>query len=128
MKRAQTLSRREREMMDIVFRAGHATATEVMAAMADPPSYSAVRATLSILERKGFLRHESDGTRHVFHPTVNRERAQRSALDHLLATFFEGSASRAVASLLERPTRRLSDEELGRIEQLIAEARAREGR
>jgi predicted transcriptional regulator len=128
MKLAHKLSRREREMMDIVFRAGHATATEVMTAMADPPSYSAVRATLSILERKGFLRHESDGTRHVFHPTVDRERARRSALDHLLATFFEGSASQAVASLLERPTRRLSEDELGRIEQLIAEARTREGR
>ena len=128
MKLPQTLSRREREMMDIVFRAGHATATEVMDAMAHPPSYSAVRATLSILERKGFLRHESDGTRHVFHPTVDRERARRSALDHLLTTFFEGSASKAVASLLERPTRRISEDELGRIEQLIAEARAREGR
>jgi BlaI family transcriptional regulator, penicillinase repressor len=118
MKATRTLSRREREMMDIVFRAGQATATEVMAAMADPPSYSAVRATLSVLERKGFLRHESDGTRHVFHPTLDRERVRRGALEHLLTTFFEGSAS-----LLDRPARRLSPEELERIEQLIAEAR-----
>jgi len=126
--KARMLSRREREMMDIVFRAGHATASEVMAAMADPPSYSAVRATLSVLERKGFLRHESDGARHVFHPTVDPQHARRSALEHLLATFFEGSASKVVASLLERSKRRLSAEELGRIEQLIAEARRREGR
>jgi len=128
MKATRVLSRREREMMDIVFRAGQATATEVMEAMADPPSYSAVRATLSVLERKGFLRHESDGTRHVFYPTLDRERARRGALDHLLATFFEGSAAKVVASLLERPARRLSTEELERIEQLIAEARALEGR
>ena len=124
---AQALSRREREMMDIVFRAGQATASDVMSAMADPPSYSAVRATLRILEQKGLLRHEVNGTRYVFRPTVNRDRARRSALDHLLATFFEGSVENVVASLLERSGGDLSNEELKRIEKMIAAAR-KEGR
>src|ERR1700730_9009599 len=127
LKNQQTLSRREREMMDIVFRTGRATAGEVMEAMSDPPSYSAVRATLRILEQKGLLRHETDGTRYVFIPTVNRDRARKSALDHVLKTFFDGSVASVVASLLQKPSRDLSDEELQRIEKLIAEAR-KEGR
>jgi BlaI family penicillinase repressor len=127
LKNQQTLSRREREMMDIVFRTGRATAGEVMEAMPNPPSYSAVRATLRILEQKGLLRHETDGTRYVFIPTANRDRARKSALDHVLQTFFDGSVASVVASLLQKPSRDLSDEDLQRIEKLIADAR-KEGR
>jgi len=113
-------------MMDVIFRAGHATAGEVMAAMANPPSYSAVRATLRILEEKGFLRHEDDGTRYVYRPTLNRDKARDSALDHVLNTFFDGSVGNVVATLLERK-HELSPEELDRISELIDDAR-KEGR
>jgi predicted transcriptional regulator len=119
----ERLSRREREMMDILFRRGKASASDVMEAMADPPSYSAVRATLRILEQKGLLRHEMDGPRYVYCPTVNRDRARRSALDHLVATFFDGSVAGVVATLLDRSGRDLSDDELRNIEKAIAEAR-----
>lgn len=123
----QTLSRREREMMDIIFRAGKATAGEVMEAMTDRPSYSAVRATLRVLEQKGLLRHEDDGTRYVYRPTLNRDKARQSALDHLMTTFFDGSVANVVATLIERAGDDLSDDELDRIEKLIAHAR-KEGR
>lgn len=113
-------------MMDVIFRVGHATAGEVMAAMANPPSYSAVRATLRILEEKGFLRHEDDGTRYVYRPTLNRDKARDSALDHVLETFFDGSVGNVVATLLERK-HELSPEELDRISELIDHAR-KEGR
>src|SRR5437764_15339815 len=108
MTRMQALSRREREMMDVIFRMERATAGEVMEAMADPPSYSAVRATLRVLEQKGLLRHEDDGTRYVYRPTLNREKARQSAVDHLLATFFDGSVTNVVAMLLERSGEELS--------------------
>ena len=127
MKRMQSLSRREREMMDIIFRDGKATALEVMDAMTEPPSYSAVRATLRVLEQKGLLRHEDDGTRYVYRPTLNREKARQSALDHLLATFFDGSAANVVATLIERSGEELSAEDLDRIAKLIEKAK-KEGR
>src|SRR5438034_3908342 len=127
MTRMQALSRREREMMDIIFRASKATAGEVMEAMPDPPSYSAVRATLRVLEQKGLLRHEDDGTRYVYRPTLNRDKARQSALDHLLATFFDGSVANVVATLIERAGEDLSAEELDRIADVIANAR-KEGR
>ena len=123
----EELSRREREMMNIIFRSGKATATEVLEAMAEPPSYSAVRATLRVLEQKGHLRHQHDGTRYVYTPTVNREKARNSALDQLLATFFEGSAANVVATLIEKSKDEMTPEELDRLSQLIADAR-REGR
>ncbi len=126
MNKIQSLSRREREMMDIIFRAGTASASEVMERMTDPPSYSAVRATLRVLEQKGLLRHEDDGTRYVYRPTINRDKARRTALDHLLATFFDGSAANVVATLLERDAS-LSTSDLDRIEKLIDDAR-KEGR
>lgn len=126
MARSETLSRRERQMMNIIFRMGKATAGEVMDAMADPPSYSAVRATLRVLEQKGHVRHHHDGTRYVFVPTVAREKARASALDQLLTTFFDGSAANVVASLLERKDR-LTSEELDRLSVLIEDAR-KEGR
>jgi predicted transcriptional regulator len=127
MKRIPSLSRREREMMDILFRAGRASATEVMEAMSEPPSYSAVRATLRILEQKGLLRHEDDGTRYVYRPTLNRDKARQSALDHMLVTFFDGSAASVVTTLLERSAAEISGEELDRIAVLIEQAR-KEGR
>lgn len=127
MARPDTLSRREREMMNIIFRTGKATATEVMEGMAEPPSYSAVRATLRVLEQKGHLRHQHDGTRYVYMPTVNRERARISALDQLLNTFFDGSAATVVATLLERSKDEMTPDELERLSHLIADAR-KEGR
>ena len=126
MKKIQSLSRREREMMDIIFRDGKASASEVMERMSDPPSYSAVRATLRVLEQKGFLRHEDDGTRYLYKPAVSRERAKQSALDHLVTTFFDGSVTNVVATLLERDAK-LSDEDLDQISRLISQTR-KEGR
>ncbi|HKC40181.1 MAG TPA: BlaI/MecI/CopY family transcriptional regulator [Gemmatimonadales bacterium] len=121
------LSRREREIMDVIYRSGRATAAEVLDQLAEPPSYSAVRALLRVLEDKGHLRHEEDGPRYVFLPTVPRERALQSALRQLLHTFFDGSTEQAVAALLDLSSARLSDAELQRLSQLIADAR-KEGR
>jgi len=121
------LSRREREMMDIIYRRGSATAAEVREGMAQAPSYSAVRATLRVLERKGHLGHELDGPRYVFRPTVPRDKARRSALEHLLHTFFDGSAHHAVAALLDLEAANLGPEELDRMARMIEEAR-QEGR
>ncbi len=121
------LSRREREIMDVIYRSGRATAADVLDQLADPPSYSTVRALLRVLEEKGHLRHEEDGPRYVFLPTVPRERALQSALRQLLHTFFDGSTEQAVAALLDLSSARLSDAELARLSQLIADAR-KEGR
>ena len=121
------LSRRERQIMEIVYRAGRASATEVLAELPDPPSYSAVRALLRILENKGHLRHELSGTRYVYLATVGKERARRSALRSMVDTFFEGSASKVVAALLDLSREDLSEQELTGISRLIAQAR-REGR
>jgi predicted transcriptional regulator len=126
-KQQDPLSRREREMMNIIFAKGRATATEVMEGMAEPPSYSAVRATLRVLEQKGHLKHQHDGTRYVYIPTMNREKVRLSALDNLLSTFFDGSAANVVATLIERQKGKISDEELDELSRLIAQAR-REGR
>jgi len=113
-------------MMDIIYRDGRATATEVLARMTKPPGYSAVRATLRILEEKGHLRHETEGTRYVYLPVITRERAQRSALDHLLTTFFDDSAASVVAALLDSPSS-VSAEELDELKHMIDQAR-KEGR
>jgi predicted transcriptional regulator len=126
-KEQSTLSRRERQMMDIIYTRGQASATEVMESLPDPPSYSAVRALLRVLEEKGHLRHKQDGQRYVYSPTVERERAKRSALRRVLQTFFDDSAEDAVAALLDISQERLSDDELKRMENLIKQAR-REGR
>ena len=120
------LSRRERQIMDVIYRRGRATAAEVLEDLPDPPSYSAVRALLRLLEEKGHVRHERDGPRYVFLPTVNRERARRTALKHVVRTFFDGSATDAVAALLESDST-LSDSELDRLSSMIQEAR-KEGR
>jgi predicted transcriptional regulator len=121
------LSRRERQIMELIYAAGQATATEVLEKLPDPPSYSTVRALLRILETKGHLRHVVDGTRYVFLPTVAPERARRSAMQSLLQTFFEGSPEKAVAALLDVSRSELSEEDLDRISRLIENARE-EGR
>ncbi|HLT45864.1 MAG TPA: BlaI/MecI/CopY family transcriptional regulator [Rubricoccaceae bacterium] len=121
------LSRRERQIMDIVYRLERATAAEVMERLPDPPSYSAVRAMLRILEEKGHLKHGQDGPRYVYEPTVAPEQASRSALRHVLRTFFDGSAVQAMAALLDETGEELSESELDRLAALIDEAK-REGR
>ena len=117
------LSRRERQILDVLYKAERATAAEVQAAIADAPSYSAVRTLLRILEDKGHVRHEQDGTRYVYTPTVERERAKRSAMRHMLNTFFEGSTTQAIAALLDEDPKRLSAEDLDRLRAMIDHAR-----
>ena len=121
------LSRRERQIMDIVYRLERATAAEVLERLPDPPSYSAVRAMLRILEEKGHLTHSQDGPRYVYAPTVAPEQASRSALRHVLRTFFDGSAAQAMAALLDETSDELSEGELDRLAALIDEAK-NEGR
>ena len=121
------LSRRERQIMDVLYQLGEATAAEVMERLPDPPSYSAVRAMLRLLEEKGHLQHEQDGPRYVYKPTLAHDKAQRSALKHLVETFFEGSAEQAVAALLDLSKTKLSDDELDRLSHLIEQAK-KEGR
>jgi predicted transcriptional regulator len=117
-----TLSRREREILDIVYRLGRATAAEVRAEMAQPPTDPAVRTTLRILVEKGRLRHEYDGPRYVYSPTVAPDAARRSAFRHLLDTFFGGSARGAMAALLEMEEMDITARERRRLRELIAEA------
>jgi predicted transcriptional regulator len=117
------LSRRERQILDILYQKSRATAAEVQAELPEPPSYSAVRALLRILEDKGHVRHEQDGPRYVYLPTVARDNAKRSALRHILQTFFDGSAEQAISALLDEPSTRLSREELDRLARLIDGAR-----
>ena len=123
-----TLSRRERQIMDILFRRGRATAAEVMADMEGNPSYSTVRTQLRILEEKGHARHEDDGVRFVYMPAVARHTARKSALRHLVDTFFDGSPEKAVAALLGGEGSKLSDEQLDRIATMITKARKESGR
>ena len=121
------LSRRERQIMDVIYRKETATAAEVMDSIPDAPSYSAVRALLRILEEKGHLKHDKVGPRYVYRPTVSLENAKKTAMRHVLSTFFEGSVSQAVSALLDIQHRDLNDEELNRLEDIISEAK-REGR
>jgi len=121
------LSRRERQIMDVVYRHGKVTAAEVLAELPEPPSYSAVRAMLRLLEDKGHVRHEQDGPRYVYLPTVNREKARKSAMRHLVRTFFDGSTEDAVAALLQNDNGGMSEDELERLSKLIDGAK-KEGR
>lgn len=121
------LSRRERQIMSVIHRLGRATAADVLAELQDPPSYSAVRAMLRILEEKGQLKHEQDGPRYVYTTTVPVDRAGRSALRDVVATFFAGSAEEAVATLIDMNERKLTGDELDRLARLIDRARE-EGR
>lgn len=113
------ISRRERQVMDILFRLGKATAEEVLRELPDPPSYSAVRALLVTLEGKALVKHAKDSRRYVYQPTVPEKRAKRSALKQLIATFFEGSPEKLVASLLDPQDQKLSGDEIERIRKLI---------
>jgi predicted transcriptional regulator len=117
------LARRERQIMDILFRRGRATAAEVQTDLPGEPSYSTVRTQLRVLEEKGYVRHEQDGTRFVYEPAVARHTARRSALRHLVETFFDGSPEKAVAALLGGEGSRLTREQLARIADLIEHAR-----
>jgi predicted transcriptional regulator len=125
MTTSDPLSRRERQILDILYAKGSATAAEVRESMPDPPSYSAVRALLRILEEKGHARHETQGTRYVYLPSVPRESARSSALSRLVATFFDGSAAQAAAALVGSGS--LSEDDLNRLSALIDRAR-KEGR
>jgi len=118
-----TLTRRERQIMDVLYRRGRATAAEVMADLPGEPNYSTVRTQLRVLEDKGHVRHEEEGLRYVYAPAVPRHAARRSALKHLVETFFDGSAEQVVAAVLGGEATRLSDEDLERIGELIEKAR-----
>lgn len=122
-----TLTRRERQIMDVLYRQGRATAAEVMAALPGSPSSSTVRTQLRVLEEKGHVRHEDQGLRFIYLPAVPRHAARRSALRHLADTFFDGSAEKIVAAVLGGEGTRVSDEELRRIAELVEKAR-RDGR
>ncbi len=121
------LSRREREIMNALFRHGEATVADVLASLESPPSYSAVRATLGILEDKGHVKHHKSGRRFMYTAAVSRNSAAKSALEQLLSTFFDGSPEGAVRTLLEMESSELSDEQLEKIQKLIEQAR-KEGR
>ena len=117
------LSRRERQIMDVVYQLGRATAADVLERIPNPPSYSAVRAMMRVLEEKGVLKHEQDGPRYLYRPVVLREKARRSALKQMLRTFFDGSTEQAVAALLDLSRSKLSQEELRRLSQMIQKAK-----
>lgn len=117
------LTRRERQIVDILYRRGRATAAEVMEELPGEPSYSTVRTQLRVLERKGHVRHEEQGLRYIYMPALPRHAARKSALRHLVETFFDGSAEKVVAAMLGGEGTKLSDEELDRIASLIARAR-----
>ena len=119
----QTLSRRERQIMDILYRQGRATAAEIHQSLADRPSYSAVRAKLRVLEEKGHIRHEEQALRYVYLPLVSRDRAKQSALRHLLETFFDNSAEQAITALLDLKTSSLERDKLDRLSELIEKAK-----
>src|SRR5689334_20921619 len=123
----ETLSRREREVMDVLYRRGEATVAEVMEELKDPPTYSAVRSILRVLKEKGHIVHRADGPRYVYAPAVAQERAREAALDHVVNTFFDGSTERALAALLSRSDLDLSHDQIRRLAHEIRQA-GEEGR
>src|ERR1700712_3432955 len=123
-----TLTRRERQIMDVLYRMGRATAADVMAALPGEPNYSTARTQLRVLEDKGHVRHEEEGLRYVYAPAVPRHAARKSALKHLVETFFDGSAEKVVGALLGGEGARLSEDELQRIAALVAKAKKESGR
>ena len=120
------LSRRERQIMDIIYKRGLATAAEIHAEMADAPSYSTVRTILKVLKEKGHVRHKQDGPRYVYHPTTSPERAKRSALQQLLTTFFDGSIERAMETMIDMSSSKMSSEDFDRLSHLIDKAKSGE--
>jgi BlaI family penicillinase repressor len=117
------LTRRERQIMDILYRRGRATASDVMEDLSGDPSYSTVRTQLRVLESKGHVRHDEEGLRYVYMPAVPRHAARRSALRHLVDTFFDGSVEKVVGALLGGDAARLSEDELQRIAEIVAKAK-----
>src|SRR5690349_24393310 len=122
LKTQQGLSRRERQIIDILYQRGKSSAAEVREAMPNAPSYSAVRAMLRVLEEKGHVRHQAEGLKYVYVPTVTRDKAKRSAVKHLLDTFFSDSPEQVVAALLDVSSTQLTSEELDRMAQMIERA------
>ena len=127
MSKHSQLTRRERQIMDSLYRRGRATAADVMADLPGEPSYSTVRTQLRVLEEKGHVRHDEEGLKYVYLPAVPRHAARKSAMRHLIETFFDGSTEKAVAALLGGESAKLSDEELDRIADLIGRARSKGG-
>ena len=123
-KLTDALARRERQVMDILFRRGAATAAEIIQDLEDPPTYSAVRSIVRVLEQKGHITHREDGPRHVYLPAVNPERAGDEALSHVVRTFFDGSAEQAVTALLRLSDAELTDAELARLRDRVRKARS----
>ena len=119
----QLLTKRERQIMDVLYRRGRATATEIMAEVPGAPGNSTIRTQLRVLERKGHVKHEEIGLRYIYMPTVPRHSARKSALRHVVDTFFDGSTAKAVAALLGGEAARVTDEELDRIADLVRDAR-----
>src|SRR5580700_5774609 len=117
------LSRRERQIMDVLFAKGRATGQEIQEGLQDKPNYSSVRTILRVLERKGYVRHVEEGLRYVYEPTVPREAASRSALQRIIKTFFDGSAKEAVAALLDPAAFNLSEKELQELARIIEKAK-----
>jgi predicted transcriptional regulator len=120
------LSRRERQIMEILYQHGKASASEVRELMESAPGYSAVRAMLRVLEEKGHVKHQAEGLKYVYVPTVTREKAKRSAVKHVLDTFFNGSPEQIVAALLDVSSTRLTREELDRMAEMIEKAKREE--
>jgi BlaI family transcriptional regulator, penicillinase repressor len=127
MNNERHLSRRERQIMDVLHAKTSATVAEIRAALPDPPGYSAVRALLRILEEKGHVKHREDGARYVYLPCVSRRAASRSALKRILSTFFGGSLDHAVAALLDASDKKFSEAELKKLQEIIKQA-GKEGR
>ena len=121
------LSRRERQIMDAIYRLGKASAADIRTALPDPPSYTAVRTLLTILQEKGHVKHRSDGQRYIYEPVVSRDKMARTAIEGVLATFFDNSVERAVTTLLDRKEAQISRAELDRLTQIIERAK-KEGR
>jgi predicted transcriptional regulator len=121
------LSRRERQILDVIYHLGRATASEVLERMPDAPTYTTVRGLLRVLETKGHVRHEDEGGRYVYIPTLTKQRAAKSALKHVVQTFFDGSPSNAMAALLGSE-RKLGEDEINRLAELVENARHKESR
>ena len=124
---ASELGRRERQILEIVFRLGEASVGEVLDQMSDPPAYDSVRTMLRLLESKGFVSHRQEGTKYIYRPTQSRSAASRTALSHLMKTFFENSVADTMAAAFDLKSDKLTEEELSRLESLISKAR-KEGR
>lgn len=122
---ADPLSRRERQILDVIYNLGRATANEVLERLEDPPTYTTIRGLLRVLESKGHVRHEEDGSRYVYYPTKTKQRAAKSAIGHVVRTFFDGSPSRAMAALLGGE-RQVSEDEIDRLAEIVEQARRKE--